>query len=102
MEALANEEAFREMLMRGCAGEDRRWVMRRRARGVAAMPDEIVLRLHRIGAADFGCRGQNPGPFTIEIDQLLRHRLPLGRIGMQQAWRALLPQHRSKFPAEIE
>ena len=43
MKALADHEPFGEMLMAGLAGQKRRAVMRHCARGVAPVPDEIVL-----------------------------------------------------------
>ncbi len=102
MEALADDEALREVLVRATAGKDRRGVMRRGAGGVAAVANEIVLRPGGISAAGLGGRGENPGPFAVEIDQLLGDRLALGRIGMQQTRLTLLAQHRGELPAEIE
>ena len=103
MKALADDEALGEMLMEALAGEDRRRVVRRRARGVAAVPDEIVLRLRPDRRPRFSLGGsENPGPFAIEIDQLLRDRLAFRRIGMQQVRRAALAQDGGELPAEIE
>ena len=74
-------------------------IARRRPRRVAAVLDEIALRLRRIEAL---ARCQQRGPFAIEVDQLLGDRLALRRIGVQQVRRAAPAQHRRQLPAEIE
>ncbi len=63
------------------------------------MPDEIALGLGRIEPF---ARRQQGGPFAIEVDQLLGDGLAFRRVGMQQARRAALPQHRGELPSEIE
>src|SRR5581483_12463222 len=99
MEALADQEALGKMLMTRLAGEKRRSIMRGRARGVAAILDKIALGLLGIGALG---RCEDRGPFAVEIDQLLRDRLALRRIGVEEKRRAAPAQHRGELPAEIE
>ena len=50
VKARADHQALGEMLMVGFGGEERRAVVRRRSRGIVAVPDEIVLGLGRVRA----------------------------------------------------
>src|SRR5215471_17348270 len=67
MKARADQEPSRQMLVIGFAADDRPTIMRRRAGGVAPMPDEIALGLGRIGglASCLCLRVEDRGPFAI-------------------------------------
>ena len=68
------------------------------------MGDEIVLELRRFAVIAGGIRplAHDPRPFAVEIDQILRHRLPFGGIAAEQVGRRLPAQHQSQLPAEVE
>ncbi len=75
MKAHADRQALGEMLMRRLAGQQGRAIARRRAGGVAAVLDEIALRLGGIGA--LSTSAMTSRPFAIEVDQLLGDGLTL-------------------------
>ena len=105
MEPRADRQPLGQMLMRRLAGEDRRTVTGRRSRGIAPVPDEIVLGSagsNRLAFRGFcGC-AEHAGPLAIEVDQFLGDGLTFRRVGMQEARRAPLPQDRRQLPAEVE
>ena len=71
--------------------------------GIAAVPDEIALRLGRVGRAAFPVRrGEQRGPFAIEVDQFLCNGPPFRRVGVQQRRRAPLLQDGDELPSQIE
>ena len=77
--------------------------MRRGSRGIAPVPDEIALRLGRVGSATFFMRrGEQRGPFAIEVDQLLGNGPPFRGVGVQQRRRAPLVQDGDELPSQIE
>ena len=99
----ADHETLGEMLMIRFRGEDGRTVVGRGPRGVAAMPDEIVLGFGCVRALVVAlCGGEDLGPFAVEVDQLLRNRLPFRRVAVQKLRSAALAQDGSKLPSEIE
>ena len=77
--------------------------MRRGPGGVAPVPDEIALRLGRVGLAALVMHGgKHRSKFAIKVDQLLGDRPPFRGIGVQQGRRAAPLQDRNKLPSEIE
>ena len=77
--------------------------MRRRSRGIAAVPDEIVLGFGGVRALVVALGGsEDLGPFAVEVDQLLRHRLPFRRVAVQEMRRAAPAQDGGELPSEIE
>ena len=71
------------------------------------MPLEVLLellRVHALGGLAALARlvAEHLRPLAVEVDQLLRRRLALGRIGVQQLGRALAAQHGRELPAQVE
>ena len=106
MEPRADHQAFGQMLIGRFAGEGRRTVMGRRSRGIAPVPDEILLGLGRVDpspSAHFPT-----GPLSIwahsrsKSISSLAIGLTFRRVGMQEARRAPLPEDRRQLPSQIE
>ena len=102
VKALADHKAFCQMLVGTPAGQERRTVVRRSSRGVAAVLDEIALGRGRVGAMPFMRRVQHRRPFTIEVDQFLCDGSPFRRVCVQQRSRTSVLQDRHQLPSEIE
>ena len=103
MKALPDDESLCQMLVSVFTGQDRRAVVRRSSRGIAAVLDEIALRLGRVGPAALAMRGgEHRGQFPIEVDQLLGNGPPFAGISVQQGRRAPLLQNGDELPSQIE
>src|ERR1700756_3390323 len=103
MKAFSDNESFGQMLVRTFAGQDRPTVVRRGSRSIASVPDEIALGLGRVSPATvFMCRGEQRGPFAIEVDQFLGNGPPFRGVSVQQRWRAPLVQNGDELPSQIE
>ena len=89
-------------------GQRARAVARRQPRGVAALAGELGLHLLGVLPPAPGASGSSTGwaderrPEAVEIDQLLRDRLALGRVGVQQRSGRTALEHRGELPAEVE
>lgn len=65
------------------------------AGGEAAVPFEVTLELLRIDTFRLASRrllgavAEHLGPGAVEVNQLLGHHLPLGRVGVEQLRRRL-------------
>ena len=96
------------MLVRGLPADDGGGVVRAHAGREPRVALEVLLELsgvHACGGAAgtlLGAVAEHLGPLAVEVDQFLRHHLPLGRIGMQQPGCALLGQHGREFPSQVE
>src|SRR6185295_5043422 len=108
VEAHTYGEAGREMLERGRGADQRSFVFGRRPCGEAARGDEMrleLLRSHTLAAGASGFlrrRAEELRELAIEVDELLRYRLPFGRVGVQQRRRAPALQDRGKLPSQVE
>ncbi len=101
LEALAEREAGREVLVRRLADDGRRRVLGHEPRRELGRPHVEVGELRGVGELLRSLRHERR-PLAVEVDEVLRDDLPLGRVGGQQALGAAALQHVPELPGEVE
>ena len=87
--------------MRRLGDDHRRRVLGHKARGELGGAHVEVLELGGVLEL-LGLLRHQRRPLLVEVDEVLRDDLPLGRVGGEQALRAAALQHVAELPADVE